>query len=282
MGHARRMVTVTALLREHSGISRTSLLRERGVRRTQLQKALAANIITQPQRGWIALPSADQQLILAAKDHVVLSCVTQAERLGLWVRDAPAATHVAPPGPGAKIRNNSLTVHWRSPLVLRPPFILEDPIENVLNHVAECQTREDALVVWESALNKRLIDYASLATLSLNGAARDLLQVCTPFSDSGLESLVSSRLSWLPFPVLQQAFVLGHRVDVLIGQRLIVQIDGATHTGAQRTADIRHDAELIQRGYEVIRVSYEQVMHRWEEVERLILGAIARGKHLAP
>ncbi|QIK62170.1 DUF559 domain-containing protein [Leucobacter viscericola] len=275
------MVAIRNLLRECGGIERTTRLRERGVTRAELDQAIAAKAIVQPQRGWIALTDADSLLVQAAKDHVVLSCVTQAKRLGLWVRETPKNVHVAPPGRGAKVRNKRLIVHWRSPPMLRSPFLLEDPIENVLNHLAECQPREDALVIWESALNKRMTDYSSLATLPLNGAARRLLEVCTPFSDSGLESLVCSRLSWLPCPISQQSFVLGHRVDVLIGQRLVLQIDGATHTGAQRTEDIKHDAELKLRGYEVIRVSYEQVMFRWEEVERQILGAIARGKHLA-
>jgi hypothetical protein len=31
----------------------------------------------------------------------------------------------------------------------------------------------------------------------------------------------------------------------------------------------------------VIRVGYEQVVHRWREVEAMILEALARGLHLA-
>ncbi|WP_244301068.1 endonuclease domain-containing protein [Leucobacter insecticola] len=147
--------------------------------------------------------------------------------------------------------------------------------------MAECQSREDALVIWESALNRQLIRYDQLNTLPLNGAARKLLQECTPFSDSGLESLVQSRLRWLPTSVVQQVHVAGHRVDILIGARLILQIDGASHTGEQRNSDIDHDAELIQMNYTVIRVSYAQVMYHWEEVQDKVLGAFARGKHLA-
>ena len=69
---------------------------------------------------------------------------------------------------------------------------------------------------------------------------------------------------------------------MLFGDRLVVQIDGRTHQGPQRRLGNRHDAELRRNGYEVIRVSYEQVMFHWEEVHEAVLGAIARGFHRAP
>lgn len=62
----------------------------------------------------------------------------------------------------------------------------------------------------------------------------------------------------------------------------MIQIDGLDHTGGQRAKDNRHDAALAQRGYHVIRVSYAEVVYRWPEVQDEILGAIARGLHLAP
>ncbi|HYP73948.1 MAG TPA: DUF559 domain-containing protein, partial [Microbacterium sp.] len=72
----------------------------------------------------------------------------------------------------------------------------------------------------------------------------------------------------------------GHRVDFLIGARLILQIDGGTHVGAQRDSDIRHDAQLMLLGYHVIRVGYDQVVGRWHEVQDLIMRAVAQGLHL--
>lgn len=81
--------------------------------------------------------------------------------------------------------------------------------------------------------------------------------------------------------MLPQAWILDHRVDLLIGDSLVVQIDGASHTGAQRTADIAHDAQLALRGYTVLRFSYEQIMHRWHEVQQVIMDAVAQGKHVA-
>ena len=81
--------------------------------------------------------------------------------------------------------------------------------------------------------------------------------------------------------MLTQIWIAGHRVDTLIGDRLVVQIDGAHHVGAQRSEDIRHDAELRLMGYTVIRVSYTQIMFEWHMVQDLIMRAVAQGLHLA-
>src|SRR5690606_34658000 len=65
-----------------------------------------------------------------------------------------------------------------------------------------------------------------------------------PFADAGTETYLRSRLRWLKLRILIQIWVAGHRVDALIGDRLVLQIDGKHHVGAQRSEDIRHDAEL--------------------------------------
>lgn len=76
-------------------------------------------------------------------------------------------------------------------------------------------------------------------------------------------------------------WLLGHRVDFLIGERLVVQIDGGHHVDAQRSSDIAHDALLKLHGYHVIRISYPQLMQQWHEVHALIIAAIAQRLHLA-
>ncbi len=87
-------------------------------------------------------------------------------------------------------------------------------------------------------------------------------------------------MRWLKLRLLIQTWIAGHRVDVLIGSRLVLQIDGKHHVGAQRSEDIRHDAELRLMGYHVIRVSYQQLMHDWPAVQDLIMRAVAQGLHL--
>lgn len=117
--------------------------------------------------------------------------------------------------------------------------------------------------------------------LPLVGAARELAAEVTPWSDSGLETIFAVRLRWMRLPIVPQAWIAGHRVDFLIGDRVVVQLDGGHHVGAQRASDIAHDAELALLGYTVIRVTYGQVMGRWHEVQDRIMRAVAQGLHLA-
>ncbi|MFS0895152.1 endonuclease domain-containing protein [Microbacterium sp. 179-I 3D3 NHS] len=89
------------------------------------------------------------------------------------------------------------------------------------------------------------------------------------------------RLRWLRLPIRVQIWIAGHRVDALIGDRIVLQIDGAHHVGAQRSEDIRHDAALKLMGFHVIRVSYTQMMDEWPMVQDLVMRAVAQGLHRA-
>jgi very-short-patch-repair endonuclease len=70
---------------------------------------------------------------------------------------------------------------------------------------------------------------------------------------------------------------------VLVGERLVIQLDGFAHhlSAAQRGRDIAHDAELRLRGSTVLRFGYAQVIYDWPTVERTVARAVAAGLHLA-
>ncbi|QKJ19856.1 type IV toxin-antitoxin system AbiEi family antitoxin domain-containing protein [Microbacterium hominis] len=268
-----------AVLSRRGGVVRTSTLLSDGVSRHAQARLVESGLAYRPCRGWIARSGADPQLVAAARAGVVLTCVTQARRLGLWVLDEPEI-HVAA-APHAHVRVATAHAHWSRPVIPRHPDALVDPIENVLALVAQCRPHDEALVVWESALNSARADKAILGRLPLPTAAQALLDEAQPWSMSGLESFVPPRLRWLRLSIVPQAWIHGHRVDFLIGERLVLQVDGGHHVGAQREADIAHDAALMLLGYHVIRVGYRQVVDRWPEVQDLIMRAVAQGLHRA-
>lgn len=256
-------------------------LTEAGVSRHQLRRAKESGEIRTVRRGWVALPGADAQKVGAVKRGVVLSCVTAVERQGLWVPEkSPLHVVTRPNGPAVEAPSR-IVVHWSRPVVPRSPDVIVDELVNALALVAQCKPYETALVIWESAMNKGLVDRAGLGGFDLPPAARAIVEQARPFADSGLETIFIFRLRWMEVRMLPQAWILDRRVDVLIGDLLVVQIDGASHTGAQRTADIAHDAQLMLRGYHVLRFSYEQIMHRWHEVQRVVMDAVAQGRHVA-
>jgi len=268
------------MLTARQGVARIGTLRRLGATEHALRSAVRSGRVVSVCRGWVALRGADPMLVAAAKRGVVLSCVTLAGRRDLWVTSA-SEPHVAAPtnsGHAGAVRG---VVHWSRPIFPRHPDALEDSIENALILVARCQPHEDALATWESALRARAVDLDVLARAALPAAARELLAEARPFADSGTETIFQTRLRWLDVPITPQVWILGHRVDVLIGERLVVQIDGGHHVGAQRSSDIAHDAELTLRGYHVIRVGYDQMMNQWGSVQNVILAAIAQRLHLS-
>jgi very-short-patch-repair endonuclease len=290
-GHAGRMDLVESV-RSQGGVARSSVVRDQGATSRELTTAVRTGTLVSPRRGWLALPDADPSLVAAARAGVVLTCVTQAARLGLWVleEDRP---HVAAPSHSGGVRvvrkrpvpsaqpEPLATVHWSKPIVPRHPGTLVDSIENVLFLVAMCQPFEAALAVWESAMRKQLVSALGLSRFSLPARARRVLAAANPFADSGLESFVLPRLRWLKVHIVPQTWIAGHRVDFLIGERLVLQIDGGHHVGAQREQDIAHDAALMLLGYHVVRVGYRQVVDRWHEVQDVIMRAVGQGLHLA-
>lgn len=263
------------------GIVRSSELRMRGHSQWAIDRAIAEGRVERVRRVWLATPDADPVLRSAARDGVVVSCVTEAARLGLWVRRKSGAHVAAIPHRGRVEVVPSVTVHWAQPVVRRDRNALSDPIENVLALVASCQPFEDALAVWESAVRKRLTDPLTLQRLPFTGAAREVRRRLSPVSDSGLETFFLLRSRRWGVAVVPQMWIAGHDVDFLIGERLVVQIDGATHVGAQRASDIEHDAVLKLMGYHVIRVGYDHVVHQWPKLQSVIMTAIAQGLHQA-
>jgi very-short-patch-repair endonuclease len=215
----------------------------------------------------------------AAQDGIVLTCVTEARRQGLWVLNDDGCTHAGVASNGRSPGDERYHLHWSVPPVPRHPDSVVDAIGNVLALVAECLPHDEALAVWESALNKGLVSLEAMGRLPLRPAARALCAEAVPWPDSGLESFMKPRLKFLRLPIRHQIWIAGHRVDFLIGDRLVLQIDGGTHTGSQRDLDNAHDAALQLMGYHVIRVGYRQVVERWHEVQDLIMQAVAQGQH---
>lgn len=264
------------------GVAPISVLTDARLGRRAIEAAVACGNLIRPRRGWVAMPAADPLLLAAARTNTVLTCVTRAAQLDLWVHEASAGhTHIAPLANNQKFERDKVVAHWSKPIVPRHPMSLVDQLENVLARVAECQPFEHALATWESALNKRLVTREALHRLPFGRRAKRILERAQPFADSGLETYVRERLRFLRLPLRFQIWIHGHHVDLLVGDRLVIQIDGGTHVGAQREQDIQHDAELRLMGYHPFRFGYGHLMHRWHEVQEVIMRAVAQGLHLA-
>lgn len=264
-------------LHRAGGIMPAPELRERGYGERALRSAVAEGRLLRPRRGWLALPDADPELLLAARYGVLLTCVTAARRLGLWTREREDRPHVGVRHGATHVEAPGCRRHWRRPVIPRPPHALVDSTVNALAHTAECLPRAEAVAVWESALERRLVSAPALHRLPLGTAARAVLDECELWVGSGLETYVRRRLRALGLKVQTQSWILGRRVDLLVEDWLVIEIDGGTHVGSKREEDVRADAWFAAHGYFVIRVGYHDVMERWPDAQERIMLALAQG-----
>ena len=79
----------------------------------------------------------------------------------------------------------------------------------------------------------------------------------------------------------QQVWIGFKRVDFLIGDRLIVEVDSEEfhHNPAAFEEDRRRDQQFVAWGYTVIRLTYRQVMFEREAALDRVCKAIACGQH---
>lgn len=99
-------------------------------------------------------------------------------------------------------------------------------------------------------------------------------------SQSGLETIVRLLLRSHRVRLRTQVQIDGvGRVDLLIGDRLVVELDGFGFHVGRFEQDRERDWELTQRGYLVVRVSYLMVMNHRARVAAGLLSLVRRGAH---
>jgi very-short-patch-repair endonuclease len=112
----------------------------------------------------------------------------------------------------------------------------------------------------------------------MSRAEQALLDQASGLSGSGVETLFVSRIRRLGVRVRQQVQIGPDRVDAVIGDRLVVELDGAKFHDPH--ADYARDARLVIAGRHVLRFDYWQVLYDWHTVEKVVLASIIRGDHL--
>lgn len=146
-----------------------------------------------------------------------------------------------------------------------------------------CSDEVAAIVALDSALNSRKVSAHSLPDLkALTLPSRwASIDKADDGSQSGLEPIVRLLMRSHRVRLRTQVQIDGiARVDILIGDRLIVELDGYGFHADRFEQDRERDWELNQRGYLVVRVSYRMVMEHRARVEAGLLALVRRGAHL--
>lgn len=262
-------------------------LRESGLSRSKIAAAVRDGVLSSPRRGVYERLGICDEVKAATAHGGWIACVSAARHHGLWVTDHGDGLHVGLRAHGRAYAHDdcSCVVHWSDDGAKRSVFGVPS-IRAVVRQVLRCQGLESFFVVLESALRLRKLSNADLVWLRqhTNAGARDAIGFARRDADSGLESLLRWRLRPHGLSVrTQQAITSVGRVDFVIGERLIVEVDGAdNHDGeSHRHKDLVRDANAAAWGYVTLRFDYAMVVHDWDTVELAILGLVDRGLHRA-
>src|SRR6187431_567781 len=117
----KRLGRLVSAVRKSDGFARTATLLGGEWSEYDIAQAVRRSLLQRVRKGWVALPSADADLRAVARAGVVLTCLTQAKRLGLWVLDGGSVSHVGAPAHAGGVKTDGFHVHWRTPPVPRNP-----------------------------------------------------------------------------------------------------------------------------------------------------------------
>jgi very-short-patch-repair endonuclease len=280
MGCYETVSEIERIVASNGGVASAAQLRTAGWSRSQIN-ALFAQGWLPLRRGWYASSSANSQVVRAVSSGGALGCVSALRMQGVWAPDSEL--HVRYSARAHRSRSGVRSCH---PYRLDPPVLTAiDPMEIAVASAANCLDAEGLVIVLDSMLNMRMIEMADArATVVASRFARhDLAERCDPKSESGTETIIRLRLRAAGIHLRTQVAIPGvGRVDFLVGNRLIIEADSREHHLSKYQVDRTRDRVASALGFIVIRLTYEDVVHRWNVVVGDIRAIIRRREHRRP
>ena len=285
----------SALIAWQGAATRRELLAS-GLTVTQLAAGVNSGAAIRARRGWYVLPDAEEALEQSVRVGGRMACLTALRSFGVWVLD-DGRLHVHVPESGSRLRSRhdrstplgdriaaGTCVHRERVSRIILSTRLRVSLEEALAEVVAHGDRERALVAIDSAMNRGLLTTDRMVSLfdNLPAKYRAWRHDVDPAAESGIESIVRLRMKAAgATPQSQVRLADGIRVDFLVGDRLVIEVDGRAHHAdpAAFERDRRRDLYLKAFGYEVLRLSYAQVMDDWSSVAAALARILDRGDH---
>jgi very-short-patch-repair endonuclease len=273
-----------ALCVRSGGIARTATLRAGGATASDLADAVRAGALMRPRRGLYAVPPVAPATSTALAHRGLVACVTAARALGLWTLDdgADAEPHVWVDPERHLVRKDDCRCVLHRDHRVTVGDLTTVSVAHCLVQIAWCRGAEAFLCALESALNQGMLSPRGREQIRarLPVDLRWLVDFARADAESGLETLLRYRLHLIGIWCATQVDVPGvGRVDLVIGDCLIVEADGGTHGGRQRHRDLERDAVAMAQGFLTLRFDTAMILHDWITVETAIRAAMARGLH---
>lgn len=265
------VMDVVEILRKLGGAARARDIVAAGASSTAIARACERGHAVRATRGIYALPGHDGELLTALCSGGEPSCISAAQRRGLWVLRAPTLLHLSVDH-GRPITGKSLRIH-RSPLPLSTL--------SVCVQCERCLPELDALCIIESAVvlgRVPLVDLRSQAKGRSSGSLRRLVDLIDPHSQSILETVARYHLIRSGFTVASQVYVAGvGRIDLFVDGILGIEADGRQFHSDRREfeEDRRRWNLLTTRGVPILRVTRDLLVNDPERFILLVRTALA-------
>lgn len=242
-----------------------------------LGRLVRTGAVERLRRGWYATPDVTPDIRRAVRVGGIVTCVSGLAARGVWTMPQ-VELHVLVAGGTEVRRREGICLHWTHDRVDLAQCV--DDVESALRIAVGCLDLRAAVVVVDSVLNRGLLTVATVERL-LGGSPRGrrVLALADGSAESGIETVARLGLRRLRVRVRSQVVIPGvARVDLLIGDRLVLELDGR-RWHADFEADRARDRLLVALGYLVIRASYRQVMDEWDVIAGQIATLVRRREH---
>ena len=265
------------------GVTSVAALRRQGITEAEIRWAVNTGALARIRPGWLRTADADPAIVRAVQSGGRLGCVSAAEHHGLWVPEHNGF-HVSIPRHAGRHATAGLVPHWAGDPWRVNPLPVE-PLERVIRQVLVCCDRDSAISVIDSALYRKKIGIRALERIvgRMPEEYRTVLTEANGLSESGYESTCRLRLSRRGFSLRTQVKLprIG-RVDLLLGDRLIIEADGREwHEGPDAfLVDRSRDLAAHREGYLPLRLAPHHIENEWAWVERVVSSIVERGEHL--
>lgn len=261
------------------GVLTAAQLAQLGWSKAQIARAVREAVLERLRSGWVARQGADAEVVRAVRSGGCVACASALRMRGIWVPERLGRDHVRYP----KRAGKTGCARFGGPA---PVTQAVDDLRTAFEFLLKCGTPEDVVVVADSLLHLQRATKAELERWTGVAPARiRKLMDRVDRSESGTETMVRLRLRALGITVRPQVSLWpGMRVDLLIGDRLVVECDSERYhaSWAQQQADRARDRQLLARGYLPLRLSYRQIHDDWPAIERDILAIVRADGHHWP
>ncbi|MFT0848106.1 hypothetical protein VR010_10170 [Actinomycetaceae bacterium L2_0104] len=260
------------------------------LRREELYKAVKAGTLRRLRRSWYADVNAPADISLAISKGLRLTCLSAAKHYGLWTPPHRKlhvyAVHCRSGGSGASggFIDKSVIPHPYPHLTKWPDYKAIASLHLTLLHAGRCLSVPSAAILFESALNLRMMSPADVRAIvqELPQHRRVALSRLRSDAQSGTETKVRWFLEGRRYSVRSQVPIpeVG-RVDLVVGASLAIECDSFSYHGARTRyyEDRRRDSALIALGYTPIRLTWEDVFLNWDSTKARLLGILATRRH---